>query len=421
MFVGLSLDQAPPYKAPIKFFLIAPIFAIIAGIFALFSNSYEIHNPNIIATIHLVTIGFVVMTIIGALQQMLPVIAGAIIPKANRVSNITYTILTLGLISFTVGFILYEKIYFFFAATLLLIGLLYFTTIALFQLFKVKNKSYIVIGMILSLLFFIIAFLIGIHLIIANATGNISALHYSFGLLHYNYIFFGFLFLLVVSISIQVVPMFWVANAYKKQEQAIIIFISTVLLVFYPINLFIDLGLDIVYKIGFNLIILYFVYLTIQKLRNRKRKLQDITVNFYMTSLIFLAIGSLYWLSMSFFTLHTNLLGILLGLGFIISLMNGMMYKIIPFLTWFHLNAKGLFDIPSMREMIPIKNMKLQYNFHLFSIINFIIGFGLGINLIIKLAVVLFIISNILLFINIYKAVQIYLKNQYREPFGMGK
>jgi len=419
MFVGLSLDQAPPYKSPIKFFLIAPIFAIIAGIFSLCTNSFEIHNPYIIATIHLVTIGFIVMTILGALQQMLPVIAGAVIPNAKRVSNITFTLVSLGIVTFTVGFLLYEKLYFFIAASLLLAGLLYFMIIALIQLFKVKNKSYIVKGIIISLLFFITAFLIGIHLIIANATSNMGALHYDFALLHYNYIFFGFLYILIVSISIQVVPMFWVASAYKKYEQFLLIFSTTTLLVFYPINLFMDLGLEILYKIAFNIIILYFVFLTIQKLRNRKRKLKDITVYFYNTSMVFLALGSLYWVAMFFYEIPANLLGILFGLGFVVSLMNGMLYKIVPFLTWFHLNAKGLFDIPSMREMIPIKNMQTQFYIHLSSMVCLIIGFALSINIIIKLAAVLFIVSNVLLFLNIYKAVQIYLKNQDRNAFHL--
>ncbi len=421
MFVGLSLDQAPPYKAPIKFFLIAPIFSFIAGVFALFTSSFEIHNPNIIATIHLVTIGFIIMTILGALQQMLPVIAGAVIPNAKRVSNITFTLISLGLVAFTLGFLLYEKLYFFLAALMLLSGLMYFTVIALIQLFKVPNKSYIVKGIIISLLFFIFAFLVGIHLLIANATSNISALHYDFALLHYNYIFFGFLYILIMSISIQVVPMFWVASAYKKYEQSLLILLTTTLLVFYPINLFMNFGLDIVYKILLTLSIFYFVYLTIQKLQNRKRKLKDITVYFYITSMLFLAIGSAYWVAMSFFTLPTNLLGILLGLGFVVSLMNGMMYKIVPFLTWFHLNAKGLFDIPSMREMIPQKNMQIQFYLHLSFMVCLIIGFTFSINIIIQLAAVLFIVSNALLFINIYKAVQIYLKNHKRDPYGMGK
>ena len=421
MFVGLSLDQAPPYNAPIKFFLTAPIFALFSGIFALFSSSFELHNPNVIVAIHLITIGFIIMIVIGALLQMLPVIAGAIIPHSQRVANITYSLLILGLLAFSTGFYLYEKVYFFLASFFLISGLFYFATTALTQLIKVQNKSYIIVGMILSLFFFIFAFFIGIYLIIANATSSISALHYDFALLHYNYIFFGFLFLLIVAITIQVVPMFWVTSAYKKYEQSTILIASTVLLVFYPLNLFLHLELDIVYKILFTIVIFYFVFLTTQKLQNRKRKLKDITVYFYITSMIFLALGAFYWVLMSFISLTQNLFGILMGIGFVVSLMNGMLYKIVPFLTWFHLNAKGLFDIPTMREMIPIQNMQRQFYIHLLSMICFIFGFGFNINIIIKIAIVLFIISNLLLFINIFKAVQIYLKNQHKDPFNINK
>ncbi|MDC0933818.1 hypothetical protein OAR97_08200 [Arcobacteraceae bacterium] len=421
MFAGLSLDQAPPYKAPLNFFLTAPIFAIIAGIFTLFTNDFIFHDPYIIASIHLVTIGFILMTILGALQQMLPVVAGAVIPKANITANITYYSLTLGLITFAMSFFLYTKVLFFISAALLLVGLLYFTLIALYQLLKVPNKSYIVIGIIISLVFFILSFMLGIHLLIANATSNIGAFHYDFALVHYNYMFFGFLFILIVALTIQVVPMFWVASAFEKIYQAIIIFGSTVLLVLYPINLFTNLGLDLVYKIALTALVILFGIITIQKLRSRKRKLKDITVYFYITSMVFLLFGTVYWFMMSFFHLPVNLLAIIFGLGFVVSLMNGMLYKIVPFLTWFHLNAKGLFDIPSMREMIPIKNMQRQFYMHLSSMLCLVAGFGLNLNIVIKLAVILFIVSNLLLFINIYKTVQVYLKNENRDPFGMGK
>jgi len=412
MFVGLSLDQAPPYKAPIKFFLTAPLFAVLAGISAFFANDFILHDPYIIATLHLITIGFIVMTILGALQQMLPVVAGAVIPKANLLANITYLSLTLGLIFFVLSFMLYQKVLFFIAATLLLVGLFYFTSVALFQLFKVQNKSYIVLGMILSLLFFILSFLVGIHLLIANAIGNIATLHYNFALLHYNYIFFGFLFILVVALTIQVVPMFWVTNAFEKSDQKIIIFGSTILLGFYPLTLFLDLKLELVYKIAFTFLILFFVKITLQKLRNRKRKLKDITVYFYNTSMLFLALGTLYWFLMSFFNLPTNTLALLFGLGFVVSIMNGMLYKIVPFLTWFHLNAKGIFTIPTMRDMIPIKNMQIQFYFHLSSLILFFIGFSMDSSIIIRLAIILFIISNIIFFINLFRSVKIYLQTE---------
>jgi hypothetical protein len=415
MFAGLSLDQAPPYKEPIKFFITAPIFAIIGGIFALFSKELIPHDPYLIATLHLITIGFIVMIIIGALQQMLPVIAGAVIPKAKITSNITYYSLSIGLIFFVLSFIYYQKIFFFLSASCLLFGLLYFSVVALYQLFKVKNKSYIVIGIIISLLFFISSFLLGIHLLIANATSNLSVLHYNFAFLHYNYVFFGFIFILIVSITLQVVPMFWVASSYKINHQIFMIFIPTVLLIIYPFYLFLELNLDFIYKIIMSLIIIFFVFTTIDKLQKRKRKLKDITVYFYTTSMVFLFIGIIYWILMDFFDLPVTILVILFGFGFVISLMNGMLYKIVPFLTWFHLNAQGVFEIPTMRDMIPITKMQTQYFLHLGCVILFIIGFGLEINFIIKLAVLLFIISNVLFFINIYKVVQIYNINNEKK------
>jgi len=412
MFVGLSLDQAPPFRSPLKFFLTAPIFAMIAGIFALFSQTLDIHSSNMIATIHLITIGYMVMIIFGALQQMLPVVAGAVIPKAKLTANITYTSLVVGLLAFSMAFFMYEKILFFTAATFLFFALLYFVSIALYQLAKVANKSYIVIGMIVSLSFFILAFLIGVHLIIAHATSNISELHYSFALIHYHAVFFGFIFILIVSITFQVVPMFWVADAFKQIEQKGIIISTSLVLILYFINILFSLGLDSLYQVIMSILVLYFVLITVKKLRTRRRKLKDISVYFYMTSMIFLALGIVYWLIFSFIELPIEPLAILLGIGFVVSLMNGMLYKIVPFLTWFHLNSKGLFDIPTMRDMIPLSKMQQQYFIHLNSVILLVLGFYFGIDMIIYTAVILFIISNILFFINIYTAAQVYLKRE---------
>jgi len=412
MFTGLSLDQAPPFKAPLKFFLSAPIFAILGGLFLLFSNNFEIHSPNLIASIHFITIGYMLMVIFGALQQMLPVVAGAVIPKANLVANITYIFITTGLISFSFGFFFYKKILFFISSILLLIGILFFVCISLFKLFKVGNKSYIVIGIIISLCFFLVGFLFGAHLLISHATQNITALHYDFALIHYNYIFFGFIFLLIVSITIQVVPMFWVANSFTKNEQKITILSTALLLLFYFFNILFDLNFNYIYKLLLSIVSMFFVYITIKKLLNRKRKLKDISVYFYISSMVFLALGIIYWLIYEYLNLPLKPLVILLGLGFTISLMNGMLYKIVPFLTWFHLSSKGFFEIPTMRDMIPIKKMQIQYFIHIISILFFIIGFLFHINLVIYIAIIFFIISNLVFLINIYNSAKIYFIKQ---------
>jgi len=405
MFAGLSLDQAPPFRAPLKFFLTAPVFACIAGVFLLYGSSIEIHSPNTIATIHLLTIGFMIMIVFGALQQMLPVVAGAVIPKPMTVANTTYTLLVLGIISFVSGFLYYEKILLFISSNFLLLGLFLFTSIALWQLLKVQNKSWIVLGMIFSLLFLMIAFFVGIHLIISHALGNISTLHYDIALIHYNYIFFGFIFLLIVAITFQVVPMFWVADSFSRNQQKFIILFTTLVLIFYGFNIFMQLGFDLVYKFLMSGVTLYFGYITIQKLKNRKRKLKDISVYFYIISMVFLMIGAVLWIVQ----LPLQFLGIFWGLGFVYTLMNGMLYKIVPFLTWFHLSSKGVFDIPTMRDMINIKWSQMQFTLHLTSVLFFIIGLSFHSDYLLKYGAIFFIISNILLFINLFRAAKIFL------------
>jgi len=409
MFAGLSLDQAPPFRAPLKFFLTAPIFALISGIFVIFNSDLQIHSPSTIAIVHLLTIGFMVMIVFGALQQMLPVVAGAVIPNPMFIANTTYILLVFGLVTFVIGFFFYGKLLFFLSGFFLLLGLCLFVFVSIFQLLKVKNKSWIVLGMILSLSFFIIAFLVGIYLLISHGMGDLSSYHYDVVSLHYNYIFFGFIFLLIVSITFQVVPMFWVTDSFPQNQQKYLLLLTLVILFLYGINTFMQFHFDIYYKILISGLVFYFGYITINKLQNRKRKLKDISVYFYTTSMIFLIFGTIYWLCLEFYDLSLIPLGILWGLGFVYTVMNGMLYKIVPFLTWFHLSSKGMFDIPTIREMISIKQSQMQFNLHLVTVLFLLVGFSFESDYLIKYGAIFFVISNGLLFINLIKSAKIFL------------
>jgi len=408
MFTGLSLDQAPPFEAPLKFFLTAPIFSIISGILFLNSGGVYLHSSQFIASLHLVTIGFIIMIAFGALLQMLPVVAGAVIKRSLLLANITFGLIVFGLISFVFGFLLGDVAYFFISTTLLFSGLFVFSYIALYKLLTVQKKSWIIIGMILSLICFIIAFLIGSHLLVSYGTENFSSFHTSFTYLHYNLIFFGFLFLLIVSISFQVIPMFWVSDSYKEHEKKFILIATAVLLFIYLANIIFELQIDLFYKFSIGFVCIYFAGLTIKKLYSRKRKLKDISVYFYYSSMIFLILGIIFWIALEFFDLDYILLGTLFGIGFVATLMNGMLYKIVPFLTWFHLSSKGIFDIPTMRDMISIKKSQLQYVIHILSILLLSFGFLFNSQYLITYGLILFIISNILLFFYLLLCAKIY-------------
>ncbi|MFA7070388.1 MAG: hypothetical protein WC144_06065, partial [Sulfurimonas sp.] len=108
-FEGLSLDQAPPISAPLRFFLSAPLFGVVAGVIMLFGDPTLLvsrFSSETILLTHVLTIGFLALIMFGALIQMLPVLAGVSIPKATLVSKISHFLISLGLILMIVGMFL---------------------------------------------------------------------------------------------------------------------------------------------------------------------------------------------------------------------------------------------------------------------------------------------------------------------------
>ena len=108
----------------------------------------------------------------------------------------------------------------------------------------------------------------------------------------------------------------------------------------------------------------------------RKKRLNDSSLYFWLTGLISLVISIVIFLyTKIFFSDQSMLLGLLFFTGFVISIINGMYYKIIPFLVWLHLNRKLAFtdrrlsSIPTMNEIIPQKYSFIQFLLHFFSII----------------------------------------------------
>jgi hypothetical protein len=109
---------------------------------------------------------------------------------------------------------------------------------------------------------------------------------------------------------------------------------------------------------------------TFRRFVNRKRKVTDTTVLFWKTSMVFFALGSAlysiiqYWPSPKMEVAASLFFGIAL-----LSLISGMLYKIIPFLTWFHLTARNINKVPTMRELLPNRYTLRQYYMHLVGIL----------------------------------------------------
>jgi hypothetical protein len=95
----LSYDQSPPIAAPFRFFLTAPVFGILAGVLLLWSDAdlfVSRWTPAALALTHLITVGFMLQVMLGAMVQILPVVAGANMPRSSLVSGVVHAAISFG-------------------------------------------------------------------------------------------------------------------------------------------------------------------------------------------------------------------------------------------------------------------------------------------------------------------------------------
>ncbi|MEA1914324.1 MAG: hypothetical protein U9N30_03315 [Campylobacterota bacterium] len=415
MFQGLSTDQAPPISVPFRFFIMAPIFGMIMSVIMFIYPLEEIFNQYSAVTIglvHLFTLGILAQMIMGALQQMLPVLAGAVVKKPMLFANIVHLPLSFGTLSLSAGFILSSKIYLIIGSALLSIAFAVFFFVVIKLLFKVKYLTTTVNAMKIFSLAGLITVLLGLYLAGQHISGNINAYHYIFVDTHIAFGMFGFAVILIMGVAFQVIPMFYVARDFPKFVQNKFPRVLFGMLGLYGV--FSLLGLNsVAIKVIFAILLIVFAIYGLISLNNRRRNVFDITLWYWKFSLFMLIVAMLIY---TFGSVQNNaVLAIVFGIGFLFSLLQGMVYKIIPFLAWFHLSSKGHFDIPTLRDFIKEFAIKLQFFIYGASVFFFILSTFIHFAFI-YIAAGLFFVSNLMLLINFIVAMKKFYRINKLDP-----
>ena len=417
-FNGLSVDQAPPISAPLRFFLTAPLFGIIAGILMLFSDSSLLMNRysmDAIITTHAITIGLFSFIMLGSLTQMLPVLAGAKIHRVKPVTLISYVLLTSGLLSMILGLKLDIKYLLNYSYIALGSGFLIMISAITYSLKDVVTYNATIKGMTVSLLFAFFIVIMGTVLLFEYATNSVSEYHNFLANVHSVWAIFGFSGLLIIGVSFQVLPMFYVAPKFKQFcKKRVVVLISTGLVLWLLTNLYFE-EYVLYAKLWIAMFFWAFATTVWLKFNRRKRPISDVTVWYWRSASIFLTLGAFLWIFDEFFKHeYIVMVGILIGGGFILSIMLGMLYKIVPFLVWFHLNAKGYMNIPTITEMIDKDLAKIQFVLLILSLVGFIFAFYIP--KLLAPSASFFIISMLILEYNILAPALIYRKTLKTKP-----
>ena len=380
---ALSLEQTPPFSVPLPYFLTAPLFAMAAAAVLLFAGPAALASrwaPAALAMTHFLTLGFAAMVMLGAMQQLVPVLAGARIPWPRVVSRGLHGLLSVGALSLGMGLYLGQTGLLAIALGTLGALVTAFVGVAVYSLVHARAAHATVRSMTLAVLALAVTGTLGLYLASGHAFPQIG-LPREFTDLHLTWGLLGWVGILVMGVGYQVVPMFQITPNYPRLVTAWLAPAVFVGLCVWSVSAYLyRSGLTVARWpewLGAIVIgggIIGFALTTLELQRRRRRRLRDVTLSFWRLGMGCLAASVALWLAQPWL-LQAGVdlqlvLGILLIGGFTVSVINGMLYKIVPFLVWLHLNNRlqqvGRWKgrIPNMKQVIPERRARLQFWIH---------------------------------------------------------
>lgn len=339
---GLSLEQAPPLGVPFGFFLTAPWFAVAAGLVLVWSGADLLLTrwaPATLAAAHLLGLGFLGLVIVGALFQLLPVLCGAPVPGAVWVSRTVYGLLVVGIPLLVTGFLTSRIELQLWALAPLGAGLL--VLVSAFALALRAARSATETGRVieLSLGSLLVTFGLGATIVLA-LNARVGLLSWPAWVdLHLSWALLGWAGLLLVGVGFQLVPLFHVTPPYPPRlRQAAPLLLFGALLAMMAGHL---VGSGTLRSLGVAaalLVLGVFALLTLRLQAARRRAVWDPTLSFWWLGLASLLGAALAW----FLDAPATAVGVLALPGVGVALPSGVLYKVAPFLAWYHLQALQL-------------------------------------------------------------------------------
>lgn len=359
---GLSPDQAPPVSVPFRFFLTAPLFGILAGALALvqpwlFASRW---TPGMLACTHLVLLGALGSVMLGAISQMLPVVAGAPVKRPLLVGGIVHAAWTGGaaLLAFGLGTS---------RGAAAGAGAILLACAAVTMLWGARGlltttvRSDSAASMKIALVSFAVVVALGVTLAFGHA-GWTPLRRFTVTDLHAGWALAGWVASLIMGVSWQVVPMLLMTPAYpailrKGAVPALWVVLAAWTLVPARFGAARS-GLEI----AATLVVAAWAVETVNILGQRRRRIPDATVLMFRAgcAALLLACAARAAVSAGAGLGDRAALGaaIAFALGFATGVATGMLLKIAPFLAWFHLQAAAGRDMASGAEPRPVPTMK---------------------------------------------------------------
>ena len=365
--VKISQDFAPPFKLIAPFFIIGGFFYVLStlSLFLFQSDLLSFTHPSVISFVHLFLLGFVMMTIFGAMAQLVPVV----LEVGHFGVELFYAIwplLLIGTILMVFGF-LYSAALLPYGGIIVLISMMIFVGEIFLTIKKVEKFNLVMSSVLISNTFLFFGIIFGLLMALSYA-GTISLDISQMLRAHVYSVVGGYIGVTIMGLSIVLVPMFTLSHSFSLTPLRISItmmsagVVSVILSALFDSSALENLGYILsMGSLPFYFYIIYIIYKT------RPRKENDV----YAISMMFSYISMLValFLALLYFMLKQE--QVLLAsawvffFGFFGFLITGHIYKIIPFLVWFERFSPlvGKERVPMLADMVPFKSSQAQMVF----------------------------------------------------------
>jgi len=363
---NVSREFAPPFSLIAPFFVIGSIFYLIETLLLpMFGADTSHFDISLVGWAHLFLLGFVMMVIFGAMAQLVPVVL-----EVGHFSvdfyYLIWPLLAIGTILMVVGFWLAPGLLPY-GGMMVLIAMLIFLADTIMTLRKVEHVSLTVKTVAVTNGFLLLGILVGFAMALGIGAGVGVDINRWLNA-HIVLVLGGYVTLTIMGMSLILLPMFGLSHGFDERpiNMSFKVMVGGVLAYLAgtafgsEVIRFLAM-LTMLGAMGLYLWQIWLIYKT------RARKENDI----WYRSMVF-GYGSLA------FSLPLGLLAALgapeyigitaawfLVMGFFTFLINGHLYKIIPFLVWFERYSPlvGKQKVPMLADMYPKKMADYQFFF----------------------------------------------------------
>ncbi|MEP0861307.1 MAG: hypothetical protein HRF52_07690 [Ignavibacterium sp.] len=411
----IASAYSPPFRIVAKYFIAAIISFVIFNL--LLTLNYEDisghhFQPKILSVTHIATLGFITMIIFGAMFQLVPVVLEVKL-FSTILAEVQFWIFSLGIILLVYKFWHFgSALSFTLPAVLLNTAMLIFSFNIIASMVKVKKWNLTGTYLASSIFWLLTTAVAGLLLSINLDTPFIKLNHLQYLKLHVITAFVGWVGMVVMGVSFKLIPMFTLSHDYKLNlANWAVVLINIGLLgvnwiMHYPDTQFYNaiFGSMIFAGMLLYLIQIYVIF------RKRIRKKLDVGLKFTAIALFILGITTLLNFSFLFFNYEnvvnlTLVYGILFLVGFASTLIVGQMYKIVPFLVWYHKYSSkvGIEKVPMLKDMFNENLAEFQLYLMITGLVISIISLSFQLKVLLLFGLLILLISSIIFSFNMIK------------------